>query len=58
MKNLNNNKLRQLEHEHNELRFEYYQLAKRYKSLYKRHIGFLILSLISTGVFITIINLI
>ena len=55
MKNLNNNRLRQLEHEHNELQFEYYQLAKRYKSLYK---GFLILSLISTGVFITIINLI
>ncbi len=57
MKNLNNNKLRQLEEEYNNLQFEYYVLKKRYESLNKRHIGLLILSLLSTGVFITIINL-
>ena len=58
MKNLNNNKLRQLEGEYNKLQFEYYVLKKRYESLNKRHIGLLILSLLSTGTFITIINLI
>lgn len=57
MKHLNNNKLRQLEGEYNKLQFEYYVLKKRYESLNKRHIGLLILSLLSTGVFITIINL-
>ena len=58
MKHLNNNALRKLGEERQLLQWEYDELEKKYESLKKRHIGLIILSLISIGVFITIINLI
>ena len=58
MKHLNNNALRKSEVERQLFQWEYDELEKKYESLKKRHIGLIILSLISTGAFITIINLI
>lgn len=55
---MNNNALRKSEVERQLLQWEYDELEKKYESLKKRHIGLIILSLISTGAFITIINLI
>ena len=58
MKYLNNNALRKSVEERQLLQWEYDELEKKYESLKKSHIGLMIISLISTGTFITIINLI